>query len=439
MLSGDVEETAAMKKLILFGLFYLCVWFCLFSAGISAADLPDLVVPDALGIHIHFTDPLPGELDMFDQLGFRWVRRGLNWNATEPAPGRYDFSEYDKLMAALQARHIRPILFFSYRNSHYDNGLPPRSDAGRQAFARWAVAAVERYRNRGVLWEMYNEPNNPIFWNPKVNAEDYIKLALEVGKAIRKADSKEAESYIGPAAMFIDLPFLEKCFKAGLLEYWSAVSVHPYIEGIPEKVGPQYAKLRKLIDQYAPKSKHIPILSAEWGYPSVWKSDLMNEEMQAVVLPRELLVNLANGIPLSIWYVWRDVGVNPKDPQHHFGLVRHPYSSEQTPVYQPKPAFFAAKTLLHTLDGHWFQKRLAVGGEEDYVLAFEKVTGGEVRYAAWTTAEKARPVVIPTPPGRYTVVGHIGKKLPALTAGANGLSIVLREAPVYLVPEPANP
>ena len=59
-------------------------------------------VPDGFGVNIHFTDPRPGEMKMIAEAGVRWVRMDLKWDATEREPGRYDFSEYDRLMAALE-------------------------------------------------------------------------------------------------------------------------------------------------------------------------------------------------------------------------------------------------------------------------------------------------------------------------------------------------
>ena len=105
---------------------------------------------------------------------------------------------------------------------------PPPTKGGRHS--RWAAAAAKHFRGRGILWEMYNEPNIG-FWKPKPDVKQYVKLAIEVGKTLREATPDEL--YIGPASSTIDMPFLEECFRSGLLEYWSAVSVHPYRESGP--------------------------------------------------------------------------------------------------------------------------------------------------------------------------------------------------------------
>jgi polysaccharide biosynthesis protein PslG len=405
----------------------------------AATTLPDMVVPDGLGVNIHFIDPQPGEMKMIAEAGFHWIRMDFSWSDTEREKDVYDFAAYDRLMAAIEPHHIRAVLILDYNNRHYDNGLSPASDEGRAAFARWAVAAAHHFRNRGVLWEMYNEPNLDIFWKPKPNARQYAKLAIEVGKALRQAEPNEL--FIGPAFAGCledteDGRYLETCFKSGILEYWSGVSVHPYRESDPETVVAEYRRLRRMIDQYAPKGKTIPILSSEWGYE--WRmhdSDFQGADdvKQGKMLSRMWLTNMANNVPLSIWYDWRDDGQDPKNKEHHFGTVLSTYHGSRTPVYEPKPAYRAAKTFSCVLNGCRFQKRLAVGGPDDYVMQFAK--GNDVRWVAWTTATAPHTVVIPVPPGRYVATQHTGEALPPLVANAKGLVTVLTDSPMYLVPE----
>jgi polysaccharide biosynthesis protein PslG len=400
--------------------------FCVNSSA-TAAELPTLVVPDGLGVNIHFTHAQPGELEMLAAAGFHYIRMDFGWGAMERKKGVYDFSAWDYLIKTLDAKQLRAVFILDYSNPLYDKGLSPSSDEGRAAFARWAAAAVKHFRGHGIIWEMYNEPNIG-FWKPKPDVEQYIKLALAVGQAIRAAEPDEI--YIGPATSQIDFKFLEPCFKAGLLEYWAAVSVHPYRQDGPEKATPEYAKLRKMIDQYAPKGKKIPIYSGEWGYSSGWKN--YDEAKQGKMLPRQWAINLLNNVPLSIWYDWHDDGRDPKEPEHHFGTVFNAYQKGKTPVYQPKPAYLAAQTFLQILDGFQVQKRLAFGDKDDYAIVFAK--GDATRVIAWTTAKTPRPVVLPLPAGRYAVTAHTGESQPAIVADAKGLSITLTDAPVYVVP-----
>ena len=393
---------------------------------------PSAVVPDGLGVNIHFTDARAGELEMLAAAGFHWVRMDFSWGGTEPRRGEYDFAAYDRLLAALEAQKLRALFILDYGNQLYEADSSVATEAGRRAFARWAAAAAVHFRGHGILWEIWNEPNGG-FWKPKANVEDYAALALAAAQAIRAAAPDEA--VIGPATSGVDLQFTEGCFRAGLLNWWDAVSVHPYRQDTPESAAAEYLKLRKLIARYAPKGKTIPILSGEWGYSSVWQN--YDEATQGRMLARQWLVNLANHIPLSIWYDWHDDGTDRLEPEHHFGTVANAYHAGGAPVYEPKPAYLAAKTLTSVLRGFQFTKRLALGRSDDYALLFRK--DDELRLVVWTTSPKLQPVRIRSSPGEFGVITHTGEPGEPIIAKQNGFVFMPTHAPQYLIVRKSNP
>jgi hypothetical protein len=269
----------------------------------------------------------------------------------------------------------------------------------------------------------------------------YVKLALAASKAIQQAAPDE--TIIGPALAGVDLGWLEFCFKGGLLDYWSGVSVHPYRGTAPESASADFLALAAMIGRYS-KGRKIPIIASECGYstnvqaqalPNSWTG--LTEETQGKFLVRQWLANLASGIPLSLWYDWHDDGPDPHNYEHHMGIVRYPYDKSHDPVYSPKPAYSAAQTLTTQLEGYRFKKRLSVGGSNDYALMFSR--GDAVRLVVWTAAPAPHPLVIPASPGRFLVTGHAGGKLPSLTAGKDGLSVLVTDAPQYLEAEKPDP
>ncbi len=411
--------------------------FCLILIGLSqfaaaqSTGLPTGAIPNGLGVNIHFTDPRPGEIEMLAAGGFQWVRMDFAWERTEQIKERYDFALYDRLMAVLKREGIRAVFILDYSNPLYDEGKSPYTDEGRAAFAHWAAVAAKHFEGQCILWEMYNEPNIK-FWRPAPKVEDYIKLALATGKAIKEFAPREI--FIGPATSGIDLKFLEACFRAHLLDYWSAVSVHPYRQTAPETAAADCRNLRLLIRKYAPKGKRIPILSGEWGYSSAWTG--MDPNRQGKMLARQWLTNIANDIPLSIWYDWHDDGSNTKEPEHHFGTVFNAYNRAQTPVYDPKPAYRAAQAIVSNFGGFSFNKRLMLTGPDDYLLMFTR--GEEVRLAAWTTSPRSHEISIPASPGSFRGFGFTGAKLRPLNADSGGLTVTLSDAPIYLIPERPN-
>ena len=412
--------------------------------------IPTLEVPGALGVNIHFTDAREGELEMMEAGGFRVARMDFAWSGTEKAKGVYDFLAYDRLIKGLEAHHIQPLFILDYANDLYDEGLAPHTEAGRAAFAKWAASAAAHFKGHKVLWEMYNEPNGDGFWKPKENVNDYIQLALATGRAIRA--SAPGECYIGPATSGVDFRYLDACFKAGLLELWDAVSVHPYRQSEPETVNGDYRTLRLMIERYKPKGKTIPILSGEWGYSSAWKD--YNDERQGKYLPRQWMTNLMNGAPVSIWYDWHDDGTDPKEGEHHFGTTNNAYFAGRTPVYDPKPSYIAARTFTQFFKGLRFNKRVALytdGYEprstllpDDYLLLFSN--GQQVKFAVWTTGAE-HSVTLPSWIGACKAVNYLGEEQPfafgpIIVRGTprrvgglfSGRHINISDSPLYLEP-----
>ncbi len=133
---------------------------------------------------------------------------------------------------------------------------------------------------------------------------------------------------------------------------------------------------------------------------------------------------------MSIWYDWRDDGTDPSEAEHHFGLARNQYEPGRTQVYEPKPAYLAAKTLTTQLNGYRFAERLNIGGDDDYVLVF--TNGSERRIVAWTTSSTPRRVNVSNVSGRFAATKMTGEQDAFLSAASGSLSIALSNSPIYL-------
>jgi hypothetical protein len=354
----------------------------------GGAEIPEPVLPAGVGVNIHFVTGHQQDLDLIHAAGFKFIRMDFGWGSIERRKGEYNWSEYDELLKNLGARGIRPVFILDYSHGLYEetvtnenplthqmhrNVAAPQHPESVAAFARWAAASARHYQGRHVIWEIWNEPNIQ-FWSPKPNAEQYSTLALATAKAVREAEP--SATIVGPASSTFPWDFLETLFKSGVLEYLDAVSVHPYRNPHrpPETAAADYQKLRELIDRYASGARRgkIPILSGEWGYSSWTKG--VSLEAQAAFAARQQLSNLLNGVPLSIWYDWKNDGSDPNENEHNFGTV--------LPDLQPKPAYVAIRTLTSELSGSRIVRRLPLG-DQDYALLLQNAAGQQ-KLAAWT-------------------------------------------------------
>ena len=354
-----------------------------------ASDVPDLVLPAGVGVNIHFTRDHEKDLDLIAAAGFKFVRQDFFWGAIERNKGEYDWSDYDDLMAQLDRRGMHAYFILDYSNPLYEESVratnpvthkveghttaSPQHPESIAAFANWAAAATKHFHGRGIIWEIWNEPNID-FWKPKPNVDQYTALALATCRAVRAADPQA--TIVGPATSGFPWPFLESVFKSGALEYFDAVSVHPYRPPSrgPERAAAEFKRLRALIDTYAPAGKKgMPILSGEWGYSSNTKG--VTQEQQANFIARQQLFNLLCGVPVSIWYDWKNDGNDPNENEHNFGTM--------TSDLQSKPAYSAIQNLTRELAGCRLDRRLDTGNTNDFVLIFSR-EGHPAKIAAWT-------------------------------------------------------
>jgi len=355
----------------------------------GAAEIPEPVIPAGVGVNIHFVTGHEKDLDLIAAAGFKFIRMDFHWEAIERRKGEYNWAGYEELLANLDKRGLRAILILDYSHHLYEEsvtsphpqtGQPHRTISSPQhpesvaAFARWAAAAARHFKGRHILWEIWNEPNNQ-FWAPKPDVQQYTTLALATAKAIREADTRA--TIVGPASAGFPWEFLQTFLKSGILQYLDAVTVHPYRNPKlpPETAAADYQKLRTMIEARAPSAKQgrLRILSGEWGYSTYTKGVTL--ETQAAFAARQQLSNLLNGVPLSIWYDWKNDGPDPNENEHNFGTV--------LPDLQPKPAYVAIQTLTRELSGYRVEKRLTLPSDKDYALLC-KNRKGEYKLAAWT-------------------------------------------------------
>lgn len=328
-----------------------------------SSGIPKPVLPDGVGINIHFTTGHSRDLDMIAAAGFKFIRMDCDWSSIETKKGVYYWSAYDELISNLNERSLRAILILDYNNPLYlpsganiDTG--PVDSTDLTAYCKWAAATVKHFEGNHIIWEIWNEPNNGGTWKPTPNAGNYATMALASCKAIRQSDP--TATIIGPAADRFPKDLLDSLMTSGTIDYLNGVSVHPYRGNLypetaaynaPSQVlSSGYHWLDSLIQVYEPAGKKIPIICSEWGY----SSSSVSLQTQADYLVRIQLFNLYNGIPLSSWYDW--TGGNSG------------FNAVNASTMTPKPAYVAATVLTRELDGYSINKRYSTGDTADVAL-----------------------------------------------------------------------
>jgi hypothetical protein len=298
--------------------------------------------------------------------GAKWVRFDFNWANIQPDNAKtYNWGVYDKLVLAAQKHKLYILGILDYTPVWARSSACTDSDKCRPAnndqFAQFARTVSNRYKNRGLhYWEIWNEPNNPQFWQPAANPTDYTRLLQATAKALRAEDK---EAYIitaglspqeteGPAYAPID--FLAGVYKAGGKSSFDAVAHHPYTFPISPKSSPYHAwtqmsddkaGMRGLMIKNGDGKKKIWIteIGAPTGGPGAVSTIenprleehpfVVDERLQAKLLSDAIdLYKSYDWVGPFMYYSYKDAGTTQDTNENFFGLVRADDSKK--PAYQ---------------------------------------------------------------------------------------------------------
>ena len=189
-------------------------------------------------------------LDRLRSTGAGIVRQTFDWARIERAPGRYDLAFYDRYVAALASRHLRllPILFNPppFRSSAPADPrrgtYPPRRPADMGEFG---ALLARRYGPGGSFWrehpglprlpvrswQVWNEPNLPVYWPSGPDAAEYVALLRATGRGIRRVDPGAEIVTAGLPDSRLGVPlrdYVAAMYAAGGAGAFDALAVNPY-------------------------------------------------------------------------------------------------------------------------------------------------------------------------------------------------------------------
>lgn len=325
--------------------------------------------PFAIQTHFGQSHGDPATSPLLEKLGIRTIRDEQFWERLETAPGVYDFtilnSKFERYVEALHQQQIEPYLLFGYTNPFHDQNSTPYSDAGRQAFARFAQAVVAHYEDEVQHVGVYNEFNARNFGDRGDGPADslpqyYYQLLVEVYEAVKEARPGVkvvgGDFAAGGGAGGADhaLAWFEEVLKLGGLQFMDIVAVHPYRYNLsgdnttPESLQGFAESLDSLIREYN-DGQSKPIWFTELGWPTYLAQDGIDEYTQAAYLVRSAIVSLASGVEKFFWYDFTDDGLDAANHNHNFGVVH--YKDDPAGAYTPKPSYAAYAALIRQLTG----------------------------------------------------------------------------------------
>ena len=302
--------------------------------------------------NIEFDDPATRDrtLDSLVAMGARWLRFDVKWDVIQHAgPSSYDWSRYDALVAAAQARGLKILgtLAYAPRWARSAACLDSTACEPRSAseYADWAGATVAHFKGRISHWEVWNEPNIPSFWQPQPNVARYTALLRAAYPSIKAADPSAVVLAGGtsPAAndgvRIDEVSFLQGVYANGGQGSFDAWSHHPYTHPWPPgnvhadsawyQMHGTSPSMRSLMR--ANGDGHKKVWGTEYGPPTAGGPGAVSEATQAEhVTDAYRLWRSYDWAGVLFWYCDRDVaapGASTEGWRYH-GLLRFDFSAK---------------------------------------------------------------------------------------------------------------
>jgi hypothetical protein len=222
------------------------------------------------------------------RLGIGLIRQAFDWASVERSPGKFDFTALDSWVEATARHHIvaLPVLIHApdFHSSAPRSGAqrgfyPPRHPSDLGTFG---AAAARRYGPKGYFWrrhrdvprmpirawQVWNEPNLPVYWRNRPNARAYVRLLAATGRAIKRVDphaeilSAGIPDYGTVGGSLTS--FVTAIYRAGGRSAFDTLAVHPYARS-PRALQAKLKTVRRIMDHFGDRRATMWVTEFGWA------------------------------------------------------------------------------------------------------------------------------------------------------------------------------
>ncbi|OIO91842.1 MAG: hypothetical protein AUJ96_33240 [Armatimonadetes bacterium CG2_30_66_41] len=376
-----------------------------------------------LGMNTHMEREPDAHLDCnlaaLSRCGVKWIRAWWGWGMAEKEPGQFDWTEYDRQLAAVHraGMEIMPILLRYYPQFERDwAGKTDKIQQPPNDLTQWGnfvETTVRRYRGRVKAWEVWNEPQYTM------DARTYADILKVTYERIRAADPDA--QVVGFAGVSLD--YIRDVCEAGSAKCLDVLAHHSYSQlGHPwEQMAKLAADTAALVDQHGATTRvwHSEQGSGADGVGYLHLAE--TEEQCAVNLVQSNLSALSTGVEKFFWFSAQT------SPTYGWGVF---YEN-----YVPRPRLVALNGLARLLEGRKVTGRLTLADGQAACVLLDGAAGPAA--AVWNLREKLR-LKLPAA-GDLRSLDMLGNPLTEAALQAAALSVDLAEGrPLYLVAKTAT-
>ncbi len=343
------------------------------------------------GVNVDLTQyeraALDHELDRIAAAGFVWVRQPFLWATIEPQQGRYNWTAYDTIVAAVDAHPALALVAVldstpEWARHHLAPEHPYAPPASVSAYAVFAGAVASRYGASIDKYQVWDEPNIKEHWgNLDPRPAHYAAMLREAYRAIHNADDNASviAAALAPTVEtgpdnLNDVLYLRAMYRQGAGDYFDAAAGKPYgFNTGPDdrRVDRDILNFSRLIllreELVAHGDAHKPLwgsnfgwnhLPADWtGPPSIWGAVTASQQQQytrAAFARARSEWPWAGGLIVEHW----QPDLPPDDPHQGFALapVIDSWLADQGPLYHADaliPGLHPAQNPHTTYQGDW--------------------------------------------------------------------------------------
>jgi len=306
--------------------------------------------------------------DKLGAAGAKWYSDFWDWGSLEPSRGSFSWGPVETRIKHASDSGVNLMVTFWgtppwVRPSHPDSKTYGPDDL--QDARNFFRTVAEHCKGRVDWWVPGGEPNLgrdakfgfPLgYWSSRPHISSYVAYQRATYEGLKSGDPDCHIAGINPAN--VDLDFIRACYDEGAADTFDVMDVHYYAitqtfeEWEPERI---FASLRALMAEYGDSEK--PILCSEGGGASS-NLDGTTEDTQADNLVRIYVISIANNIHNLCWtyehdvlpYSGKELHMSMWDGIFRFDPNIHAWEPPVvTPAGEPKPSFFAFRTMTENL------------------------------------------------------------------------------------------
>ncbi|KAA0080308.1 hypothetical protein CIW52_26085 [Mycolicibacterium sp. P9-64] len=273
------------------------------------------------------------ELDAVAKTGATWFRVLIPWTQIEPAKGQYNWGQTDLVIKAALARNLKVLGVIAYtpdwaKAPGTNFSAPPDNAAD---YANFSATVAQRYGSVGVSnWELWNEPNLPIFFGFSAhNAPKYTELVKAAYPAIKAVQPNSTVILAGLSRLpGEESPpaFLAQMYAAGAKGSFDAAAAHPYVHpgGLAADTDNGWSDIPAMHDvMVANGDGGKKIWMTEMGAPTSEDAEGVSQQEQAKEIVDVLAAAAATGYsgPAFIFSIRDTNTANRGDRESNYGTL----------------------------------------------------------------------------------------------------------------------